>query len=73
MTDVGTYGPLTLGGYVLTDKFIAEKPNAARLFVEGTAKAIEWARATPRDQVIERMRDVTKRRGRNEDPTIVDY
>jgi ABC-type nitrate/sulfonate/bicarbonate transport system substrate-binding protein len=73
MTDVGTYGPLTLGGYVLTDKFIAEKPNAAHRFVEGTAKAIEWVRTTPRDRVIARMQDITKRRGRNEDPTIVDY
>jgi ABC-type nitrate/sulfonate/bicarbonate transport system substrate-binding protein len=73
MTDVGTYGPLTLGGYVLTDKFIAEKPNAARVFVEGTAKAIEWARATPRDQVVGRMQEITRRRGRTEDPHIVDY
>ena len=73
IADFGTYGAFSLASYVLTDKFIKEKPNTAQKFVEAIAKAIEWARATPRDEVIARMRKITKARQRNEDPTIVDY
>jgi ABC-type nitrate/sulfonate/bicarbonate transport system substrate-binding protein len=73
MTDFETYGAFSLASYVLTDKFIKEKRNAAQKFVEAIANAIEWARATPRDEVIARMRKITTARQRNEDPTIVDY
>jgi ABC-type nitrate/sulfonate/bicarbonate transport system substrate-binding protein len=73
MTDFEVYGPFSLASYVLTDKFIAGKPNAARKFVEATAKAIEWARATPRPQVIARLEQITQKRQRAEDPTLVDY
>jgi ABC-type nitrate/sulfonate/bicarbonate transport system substrate-binding protein len=73
MTDFGTYGAFSLASYVLTDKFIKEKPNAAHKFVEAIAKAIEWARVTPRDEVITRMRKITAARQRNENPAIVDY
>jgi len=72
ITDFETYGAFSLASYVLTDKFIKDKPNAAQKFVEAIAKAIEWARATPRDEVIARMRKITTARQRNEDPTIVD-
>jgi ABC-type nitrate/sulfonate/bicarbonate transport system substrate-binding protein len=73
MTDFEVYGPFSLASYVLTDKFIADKPNTARKFVEATARAIEWARTTPRPQVIARLEQITKRRQRAEDPTLVDY
>lgn len=73
VTDFDVYGPFSLGSYVLTDKFIADKPNAAGKFVEATARAIEWARTTPRPQVIARLEQITKRRQRAEDPTLVDY
>ena len=73
MTDFQVYGPFSLASYVLTDKFIADKPNAARKFVEATAKAIEWARTTPRPQVIARLQQITRRRQRSEDPSLVDY
>ena len=73
MTDFEVYGPFSLASYVLTDKFIADQPNAAHKFVEATAKAIEWARTTPRSQVIARLEQITKNRLRAEDPTLVDY
>jgi ABC-type nitrate/sulfonate/bicarbonate transport system substrate-binding protein len=73
MTDFEVYGPFSLASYVLTDKFIADNPNTARKFVEATARAIEWARTTPRPQVIARLEQITKRRQRAEDPTLVDY
>jgi ABC-type nitrate/sulfonate/bicarbonate transport system substrate-binding protein len=73
VTDFRAYGPLSLGSYVLTDTFIAEKPNTARKFIEATARAIEWTRTIPRDQVIARMERITKARQRSEDPALVDF
>jgi ABC-type nitrate/sulfonate/bicarbonate transport system substrate-binding protein len=73
MTDFGVYGPFSLASYVLTEKFIDENPNATRKFVEAVAKAIEWARTTPRAQVIARLERITKARQRSEDPALVDY
>lgn len=73
MTDFEVYGPFSLASYVLTDKFIADNPNAARKFVEATAKAIEWARTTPRPQVVARLEQITRRRQRSEDSSLVDY
>jgi len=72
-TDFGDYGALSLASYVLTDRFIEEKPNAARKFVEATAQAIEWARATPRDEVLERLRKIVRDRHRNEDTSVIDH
>jgi ABC-type nitrate/sulfonate/bicarbonate transport system substrate-binding protein len=73
MTDFEVYGPFSLARYVLTDKFIAGKPDTARKFVEATARAIEWARTTPRSQAIAGLEQITKRRQRAEDSTLVDY
>jgi len=72
-TDFGEYGAASIASYVLTDKFIREKPNAARKFVEATARAIEWARATPREEVLERLRKIIRDRHRNEDTSVIDH
>lgn len=72
-SDVKEYGPLSLASYVLTNKFIEKNPRATKLFVEATARAIEWARTTPRDQVKARLKSIVEKRKRNEDPTIVDF
>lgn len=53
MTDFEAYGPFSLASYVLTDKFIADKPNTARKFVEATARAIEWARGRRREERLD--------------------
>ena len=39
--------------------------------MEGTAKAIEWARDTPREEVVARMVSIIERRGRNETSAAV--
>jgi ABC-type nitrate/sulfonate/bicarbonate transport system substrate-binding protein len=57
---------------VLTKRFIREHPKAARKFVEGTARAIEWARQTPREQVIERLQRIWIKTGHG-DPSILRY
>lgn len=72
-TDRELFGNFTAGSYVLTEKFIKENPNTARKFVEATAKAIEWARTTPRDEVVARFENIINTRGRKEDTSAIKY
>jgi len=71
--DYDIFGAFTGGSYVMTENFINENPNTVKKFVEGNAKAIEWARNTPRSEVIAKMEKIIKERGRNEDATAVKY
>lgn len=64
--DSDLFGIFSAGSYVLTDKFIKKNPNASRKFVEATAKAIEWARTTPREEVVARFVKIIQARGRKE-------
>ena len=67
------FGIFSAGSYVLTDKFIKNNPNASRKFVEATAKAIEWARTTPREEVVARFEKIINERGRKEDASTVKF
>ncbi|MFF8833306.1 ABC transporter substrate-binding protein [Streptomyces sp. NPDC015131] len=66
-TDHQLLGPFSAGTYVMTERFIREDPEAVRTFVTGVGRALDWARTTPRAQVVARMTDIVKRRGRAED------
>lgn len=57
----------------MTERFIKQNPDTARTFVTGVAKAIEWARTTPREEVIARQTEIVKKRGRNEDTATLQY
>ncbi|MFD1955354.1 ABC transporter substrate-binding protein [Paenibacillus thailandensis] len=72
-TDKDLFGTFSAGSYVLTNEFIKNNPNATRKFVEATAKAIEWARTTPREEVIARYEAIIEKRGRKEDASNVKY
>jgi len=72
-TDIGLYGEFTAGNYVMTRKFINENPNTVRKFVDGTARAIEWARTTPREEVVARYTEIINKRGRAEDARLVKF
>lgn len=72
-SDYDLYGRFTAGSYVMTNKFLQQNPKTARKFVEATAKAIEWARNTPRDEVIAKLRQIINERHRTEDDTLVQY
>jgi ABC-type nitrate/sulfonate/bicarbonate transport system substrate-binding protein len=71
--DFSLFGTFAGGPYVLRDDFIAKNPNTTRTFTTGVAKAIEWERTTPREEVIARFTKILKERGRNEDPTALQY
>lgn len=72
-TDKDLFGIFSAGSYVLTDKFMQENPQAARKFIEATAKAIEWARTTPPEEVRARFVKIINERGRKEDDSNIKY
>jgi ABC-type nitrate/sulfonate/bicarbonate transport system substrate-binding protein len=72
-SDYDLFGVFTAGSYVLMKDFLRDNPKTSRRFVEATARAIEWARSTPREQVVARMEAIINRRGRNEDVSATKY
>lgn len=72
-SDYDMFGDFTAGSYVMAKDFIAKHPKATAKFIEATARAIEWARSTPRPEVVQRFRDILSRRARNEDDSLVQY
>ncbi|WP_437970048.1 ABC transporter substrate-binding protein [Sorangium sp. So ce260] len=72
-SDYELYGKFTAGSYVMKTSFIKENPNTVRRFVEATARAIEWARSTPRETVVERCLALMKKRGRNEEDSAIKF
>ncbi|MET8012130.1 ABC transporter substrate-binding protein [Streptomyces sp. NPDC005271] len=72
-TDVQLLGEFSAGTYVMTDRFLRQNPDTAKTFVTGVARAIEWARRTPRDEAIDRMTEIVKKRDRKEDATALKY
>ncbi|MFI8519810.1 ABC transporter substrate-binding protein [Streptomyces sp. NPDC085481] len=72
-TDFELLGAFSAGSYVMTDRFLKRNPDTARTFVTAVGRAIEWSRTTPRDEVIARMTDIVKKRGRNEDTAPLKY
>ncbi|MNN04775.1 putative aliphatic sulfonates-binding protein precursor [compost metagenome] len=72
-TDKDLFGTFSAGSYILTNKFIKENPNTTRKFVEATAKAIEWARTTPPDEVRAKYVSIIEKRGRKEDANNIKY
>lgn len=65
--DIDVFGSeFTAGDYFFTDQYIKDNPNTVRQFVDGVAKAIEWARTTPREEVITRFEEIINKRERKE-------
>lgn len=73
VSDYELFGKFTAGSLVMNRAFIAKHPATVRRFVQGTAKAIEWARNNPREVVIARFEKIIARRGRSEDASILKY
>lgn len=57
----------------MSTRFLKEKPNTARKVVGGIARAIEWSRTTPRDEVIARFENILAERKRNENSEALKY
>jgi ABC-type nitrate/sulfonate/bicarbonate transport system substrate-binding protein len=72
-SDYELLGAYNGGQYVFRNDFITNNPDTVRTFVTGVAKAIEWERATPRDQVIAAFTRIINARGRNESTSNLQY
>jgi ABC-type nitrate/sulfonate/bicarbonate transport system substrate-binding protein len=72
-SDYELFGTFAGGPYVLREDFIAKNPNTTRTFTTGVAKAIEWERSTPREEVVARLTKILNERGRNENPAALQY
>ena len=72
-TDYELLGSFSAGTYVFRNDFLAENPDTVRAFTSGVGKAIEWARTTPRAEVVDRFTKIIKARGRNEDASTLRY
>ncbi|MEV4334778.1 ABC transporter substrate-binding protein [Streptomyces sp. NPDC049597] len=72
-TDHELLGSFSAGTYVMTDRFLKQNPDTARIFVTAVGRAIEWSRSTPREEVIARMTDIVEKRGRNEETAPLKY
>ena len=66
-TDQELFGTFNAGSYVMSQKFLAAHPKAAKKFVDAVGKAIDWSRAHSQEEVIARMEAIIKKRQRNED------
>jgi ABC-type nitrate/sulfonate/bicarbonate transport system substrate-binding protein len=72
-TDRGLFGNFNSGTVVFRKAFLAEHPGLVHRFVSGTARAIEWARTTSQAEVRERLREIFRKRGRGEDPSLAEH
>ncbi|WP_280296440.1 ABC transporter substrate-binding protein [Nocardia abscessus] len=73
-TDYEQFGPFNGGQYVFRNDFIAKNTDSVRAFVDGVAKAIEWQKTTPREQVIAKFTEIIEKRKRSgEDASSVKY
>lgn len=73
-TDLDLYGPYNGGQYVVRNDLIAQHSDAVRAFTTGVAKAVEWERTTPHDQVIAEFTKIINARHRpNEDTSTLKY
>lgn len=71
--DIDLFGEFTAGEYFFTAKYIEENPATVKTFVEGVAKAIEWARTTPREEVIAKFEEIISNREGNETTDNLKY
>lgn len=68
------YGPFNGGPYVFRTDFIKKNPDAVRAFVNGVGKAIQWARLTPREEVVRVQTQIIDARNRpNETSETLKY
>jgi ABC-type nitrate/sulfonate/bicarbonate transport system substrate-binding protein len=71
--DYDLFGRLTSASYAMHEDFLREQPKSAAKFVEAVARAIEWSRATPRQDVIAKLEKIVNQRKRNEDTSVIKF
>lgn len=72
-TDRDLFGNFDSVTMVVRKDVLAKRPFAIRKVVEASARAIEWARATPQAEVRDRLRKLYAKRQRGEDPNLAQF
>lgn len=72
-SDYELYGTFAAGSYVFRKDFIAKNPTTVRSFTEGVARALEWAKSHPRNEVIARFTQIINKRDRKEDRRAIGF
>ncbi len=72
--DIDVFGKeFTAGDLFFTEEYIKKNPTTLKKFVKGVAKAIEWTKTKPREEVIARYEKIIKERGRKETAANLKY
>ncbi|GAA5000361.1 ABC transporter substrate-binding protein [Acinetobacter puyangensis] len=71
--DTDLYGEFTAGTYVFTRQFTQQHPEVVKQFVSGVGRALEWSRNNPPEVVRERLTQIIRKRGRNENDQLIQY
>jgi ABC-type nitrate/sulfonate/bicarbonate transport system substrate-binding protein len=66
VNDLELIGPYNGGSFAMTDRFISQNPNTTRQFVEGVAKAVEYAQTHSTEEVKDVMIAYLEEHGRGE-------
>ncbi|MCR8657156.1 ABC transporter substrate-binding protein [Paenibacillus endoradicis] len=72
-SDYEQYGTFTAGSYVFRDSFIDQYPDVVRDFTQGVARAIDWLKVTPKEEVIATYTTIINDRQREENTNAVQY
>ncbi|MET0388508.1 MAG: ABC transporter substrate-binding protein [Polyangiales bacterium] len=72
-TDRGLFGNFNSSTMVVRKDTLAKRPEHIRRLIDGTARAIEWARTTPQAQVREHLAHLFATRGRGEAPALAQH
>lgn len=59
--------------YFFSEEYIKNNPNTVKEFTEGVAKAIEWLKVTPKDEVIAKLEEIINSRENNESTAFLQY
>ena len=71
--DTDIIGKATYSAYVMSRKNLEANPNTSKKLLDGMAKAVEWSKETPREEVIARMKKIMEARRRQEDIEALKY
>jgi ABC-type nitrate/sulfonate/bicarbonate transport system substrate-binding protein len=71
--DIDLFGDFTESMYCVRADFAKKNPKTTKKLVEATAKAIEWSKEQPIEEVRARMKEIVRKRNRDEDESLLDY
>jgi len=72
-SDQQLFGNFSTSSTVMRTDFIQQNPHTTRKFIEAFAKALEWMKTNPREEVIARFEKISKARNTTDDISALRY